>query len=77
MSNKSKKQIAFFFGAGVEGRGNFGIETGFDYLQKSLFASVTAKENNEKSRVVYCKVNYGNNSEVVKQIFNTINSMNC
>ena len=48
MSNESKKQIAFFFGAGVEGRDNFGIETGFDYLQKSLFASVTAKENNEK-----------------------------
>jgi hypothetical protein len=31
----------------------------------------------DKSRVVYCKVNYGNNSDVVKQIFNTINSMNC
>lgn len=48
MSVKTKKQIAFFFGAGVEGRGNFDIETGFEYLQKSLFASITAKENGEK-----------------------------
>lgn len=47
MSDKQKTRVAFFFGAGVEGHGNFGIETGFDYLQKSLFASITAEENNE------------------------------
>ena len=49
MIDSLKTKIAFFFGAGVEGHGNFGVETGFDYLQKSLFASITAEENNEIS----------------------------
>ena len=40
MRNKSDKlTVAFFFGAGVEGKGNFDIETGYDYLRHSLFAS--------------------------------------
>ncbi len=29
----------------------------------------------DRNRIIYCKVNYGNNSEVVKQIFNTIKSL--
>lgn len=33
------KKIVFFFGAGTEGRGNFNIRTGYDYLKSSLYAS--------------------------------------
>lgn len=32
-----RKNIAFFFGAGVEGKGNFDLPMGFEYLRKSLF----------------------------------------
>ena len=40
MEIKSEKlKVAFFFGAGVEGKGNFDIESGYDYLKRSLFAS--------------------------------------
>lgn len=34
-----KIKIAFLFGAGVEGEGNFEIESGYDYMKKSLFPS--------------------------------------
>lgn len=33
------KKIVFFFGAGVEGKGNFNIRTGYEYLKSSLYAS--------------------------------------
>ena len=52
MNEKNKTKIAFFFGAGVEGIGNFDMEMGFDYLQKSLFTSVFA-EKNKKSNFMY------------------------
>lgn len=35
------KKIAFLFGAGAEGKGNFNIRTGYDYLKSSLFAANT------------------------------------
>ncbi len=31
-------KIAFFFGAGAEGNGNFGISSGFEFMKKSLFS---------------------------------------
>ena len=34
-----KLKVAFFFGAGAEGTGNFGIASGYDYLKSSLLAS--------------------------------------
>lgn len=34
-----KKQIMFLFGAGTEGRGNFNLPTGFQYLKSSLFGN--------------------------------------
>ena len=33
------KKVAFFFGAGAEGKGNFNIRTGYEYLKSSLYAS--------------------------------------
>ena len=32
-----KKKVAFFFGAGTEGKGNFDIVSGYEYLKQSLF----------------------------------------
>ena len=32
-----KKKVAFFFGAGAEGKGNFDIVSGYEYLKQSLF----------------------------------------
>ena len=56
-----------------------------DFVSKKKIIIVTNQKPDEfkaeqklkcdRSRIVYCKVNYGNNGEVVKQIFNTINSM--
>jgi len=41
MEIKSEKlKVAFFFGAGVEGKGNFDIESGYDYLKRSLLAPI-------------------------------------
>ena len=37
------KKLAFFFGAGAEGKGNFNIRTGYDYLKSSLYASDALK----------------------------------
>lgn len=36
---KDKNKISFFFGAGCEGKGNFEISSGFEYLKSSLFSS--------------------------------------
>lgn len=33
------KKVAFFFGAGAEGQGNFNIQTGYEYLKSSLYAT--------------------------------------
>ena len=32
-----KKKVAFFFGAGAEGKGNFDIISGYEYLKQSLY----------------------------------------
>ena len=53
MNEKDKTKIAFFFGAGVEGEENFGMEMGFDYLRKSLFASIFPDNNKESSFTCY------------------------
>ena len=53
MDEKDKTKIAFFFGAGVEGKGNFGMEMGFDYLRKSLFASIFPDNNKESGFTCY------------------------
>ena len=33
------KKVAFFFGAGAEGEGNFNVRMGFEYLKSSLYAA--------------------------------------
>lgn len=38
MDDSHKLKITFFFGAGAEGRDNFGIATGFEYLKSSLYS---------------------------------------
>lgn len=44
MNTKKLYNVAFFFGAGVEGKGNFDIENGYEYLKKSLLASTINQE---------------------------------
>lgn len=39
MSNDGKKKIAFLFGAGAEGKGNFNMPTGAKYLEETLLTS--------------------------------------
>ena len=37
-------KVAFFFGAGAEGKYNFNIRTGYDYLRSSLCAADELKD---------------------------------
>lgn len=39
MKNENKKQVMFLFGAGAEGKGNFKLPMGYEYLKGSLFGN--------------------------------------
>lgn len=54
------KRIAFFFGAGAEGKGNFNISTGLTYLKSSLYASKTLEGFNEALASFFSNQKYFN-----------------
>lgn len=56
------KKVAFFFGAGVEGKDNFEIKTGYEYLKSSLFVKETLKGFNYALASFFGQNKYFNNT---------------